>query len=76
MIESLKSDQIVDKLGGRFKLTTLVQRRWVELMRGARPLIDRDGRSDFEVAVEEILQDKITVDFEHSNVTPPSEALH
>lgn len=76
MIESLKSDHIVDKLGGRFKLTTLVQRRWVELMQGARPLIDREGRSDLELAVEEILQDKITADFERANVTPPSQALH
>jgi DNA-directed RNA polymerase subunit omega len=75
MIEALKSDEIVDKLGGRFKLTTLVQRRWSELMQGARPLVEREGRSDMELAIEEVLQGKITLDFENSEVTPPEQAL-
>lgn len=75
MIEALKSDEIVDKLGGRFKLTTLVQRRWAELMQGARPLVEREGRSDLELAIEEVLQGKITLDFENSDVTPPEKSL-
>ena len=75
MIEALKSDEIVDKMGGRFKLTSLVQRRWAELMEGARPLIEREGRSDLELAVEEVLQEKITIDFDASEVTPPDVAL-
>ena len=37
MIETLKSDDIINKVGGRFKLTALIQRRWVELMQGADP---------------------------------------
>jgi DNA-directed RNA polymerase subunit omega len=75
MIESLKSDEIVDKMGGRFKLTALVQRRWAELMQGARPLVEREGRSDLELAIEEIRQGKITADFADADVTPPEEAL-
>ena len=75
MIEALKSDEIVDKLGGRFKLTTLVQRRWAELMQGARPLVEREGRSDLELAIEDVLQGKITLDFENSDVTPPEKSL-
>ncbi|MHC4304382.1 MAG: DNA-directed RNA polymerase subunit omega, partial [Planctomycetota bacterium] len=59
MIEALKSDEIVTKLGGRFKLTALIQRRLRELViDGARPLVDRDGRTDLEVVIEEILQGK------------------
>jgi DNA-directed RNA polymerase subunit omega len=61
MIEHLKSDEIVNKVGGRFKLCALIQRRLVELMEGARPLVERQGRSDLEVAIEEIAQDKITI---------------
>lgn len=61
MIEALKGDEIVNKVGGRFKLCALIQRRLVELMDGARPLVERDGRSDLELVVEEILQDKITL---------------
>lgn len=64
MIEALKSDEIVEKLGGRFKLCALIQRRLVQLMDGARPLIDREGRSDLEVAIEEILQDKVGMEFD------------
>lgn len=63
MIEALKSEEIVEKAGGRFKLCTLVQRRLNELMEGARPLVERDGRSDLELVIEEIMQDKIAVGF-------------
>ena len=64
MIEALKSDAIVVKMGGRFKLTALIQRRLKELIiDGARPLVDRNGRTDLEVVIEEIMQDKITADY-------------
>ena len=62
MIEALKSDDIVNKLGGRFKLTALIQRRLGELIEGARPLVEREGRTDLELVIEEILQDKIAID--------------
>ena len=61
MIEALKSDDIVNKVGGRFKLTALIQRRLGQLIDGARPLVDREGRSDLELVIEEIRQDKITI---------------
>ncbi|MBL0926483.1 MAG: DNA-directed RNA polymerase subunit omega [Phycisphaerales bacterium] len=60
MIEALKSEEIVSKAGGRFKLCALIQRRLVQIMDGARPLVERHGRSDLELVIEEILQDKIT----------------
>jgi DNA-directed RNA polymerase subunit omega len=71
MIEALKSDEIVNKIGGRFKLTALIQKRMMELMDGARPLVERDGLTDLETVVQEILQDKITIDYEASGITPP-----
>lgn len=64
MIEALKSDDIVNKVGGRFKLCALVQRRLVQLMDGARPLVERNGRSDLELVIEEIMQGKITYEFD------------
>jgi DNA-directed RNA polymerase subunit omega len=73
MIDALKSDEIVNKLGGRFKLTALIQRRLGELIDGARPLVDRNGRSDFEVVVEEIMTEKITIDFEQSGIPLPDD---
>lgn len=61
MIEALKDDKVINALGGRFKFTALVQHRIRELMEGARPLVERRGRSDFEVAVQEIVEGKIGV---------------
>jgi DNA-directed RNA polymerase subunit omega len=71
MIEALKSDDIVKKCGGRFKLTALIQRRLKELIvDGARPLVDRDGRTDLELVIEEIRQDKIAPDFTGTGFDP------
>lgn len=61
MIEALKSDEFADKVGGKFKLCILIQRRLQELMDGSRPMVDREGRSDLEVVIEEIMQDKIVL---------------
>ena len=71
MIEALKSDEIVNKVGGRFKLTALIQKRMLELMDGARPLVERDNLTDLEVVIQEILQDKITIDYEASGLAKP-----
>jgi DNA-directed RNA polymerase subunit omega len=74
MIEALKSDEIVHKVGGRFKLTALIQKRLVEIIDGARPLVERQqGMTDLEVVIQEILQDKITIDYEASNLPKPGE---
>ena len=71
VIDALKSDEIVQKLGGRFKLTALIQRRLGELVDGARPLVERNGRTDFEVVIDEIVQEKITIDWEASGLEAP-----
>ena len=63
MIDEFKSEAIVKKVGGRFRLTALIQKRLGELLRGSRPLIeDTEGKTMLEIAVAEIMQDKITVD--------------
>jgi DNA-directed RNA polymerase subunit omega len=73
MIEALKSDEIVNKVGGRFKLTALIQKRMLELMDGARPLVERGNLTDLEVVIQEILQDKIAIDYEGSGLDRPKE---
>ena len=72
MIEALKSDEIVNKVGGRFKLTALIQKRMLELMDGARPLVERGSMTDLEVVIQEVLQDKITIDYEASGLQDPA----
>ncbi len=61
MIEDLKSEELFKKLGGSFKLAVLIQKRMLELMQGARPLIPRQGMTDLELAIREIREDKITL---------------
>lgn len=62
MIEALKEEEIVNKVGGRFKLSTLIQKRMVALNAGARPLVDIGSNDKMEIIVQEILQDKIYLD--------------
>jgi len=59
MIEALRSDEIIDKVGGKFRLTALVQRRLTQLMGGARPLVDHYDMTPIEIVMEEIREDKI-----------------
>jgi len=59
MIEGLKNDDIIRKIGGKFKLTALIQRRLVEIMQGARPMVETKGLTDMEVVVKEILEGRI-----------------
>ena len=63
MIDELKSEKIIEKVGGKFKLTALVQRRMAELLQGSRPLIkDTENKTMLEIVIQEILQDKIAID--------------
>ena len=65
MINEFKSTDIVAKFGGKFKLTALIQKRLNELLQGSRPLIeDTQGKTQLEIVIQEILEDKITVDGE------------
>ena len=62
MIEALKYDVLVNKIGGHFKLVALIQRRWLQLMQGARPMVPSKGLTDMEVVVKEILEGKIEME--------------
>jgi DNA-directed RNA polymerase subunit omega len=59
MLEELKEEGIVNKVGGRFKLSTLIQKRLVQLNRGSRPLVTMKSDNKMEIVIQEILQDKI-----------------
>ena len=72
MIEALKSEELANKVGGKFRLTALIQKRLVELLQGSRPLVERTaGMTDMEVAIQEILEDKIAIDYETTDIIPP-----
>ena len=63
MIDELREEAIVNKVGGRFKLSTLIQKRLVAMNAGARPLVDAAKLANkMEIVIQEILQDKIFLD--------------
>lgn len=74
MIEDLKSTDIINKVGGKYRLTAVIQKRLGELMEGARPLIeDTKGKTQLEIVIQEILQDKIAIDYEATDIDKPKE---
>ncbi len=62
MIDELREEAIIKKIGGRFKLSTLIQKRMVQLNAGARPLVDDKNVNKMQVVINEIMQDKIYLD--------------
>ena len=72
MIGQLKSDEIIEKVGGRFRLTALIQKRWLELMRGeSRPMVNPTGKQVMEIVVQEILEGKVGIDYDASDLKEP-----
>jgi DNA-directed RNA polymerase subunit omega len=64
MIEELREEEIIKKVGGRFKLSTLIQKRLVQLNSGARPLVAASDENKMQIVINEIMQDKIYLDTE------------
>jgi DNA-directed RNA polymerase subunit omega len=62
MLDELKEEGIVNKVGGRFKLSTLIQKRMVALNKKAKPLVDLRTNDTMQIVIQEILQDKIYLD--------------
>ena len=62
MLDDLKEEGIVNKVGGRFKLSTLIQKRLVALNAGSRPLVDMETDNKLEIVIREIMEDKIYLD--------------
>jgi DNA-directed RNA polymerase subunit omega len=76
MIEELKDNEVLNKVGGRFKLSALIQKRMVELVEGGRPLIeDAEGMTLMEIVVQEIKEGKIILDEVGDEKKPAADLL-
>jgi DNA-directed RNA polymerase subunit omega len=62
MLDQLKEEEIVNKVGGRFKLSALIQKRMVALNKGSKPLVSVRGNDRMETVLQEIVEDKIYLD--------------
>ena len=65
MLEELKEEEIVNKVGGRFKLSTLIQKRLVQLNQGSRALVHVDTHDKMQIVLQEIMQDKIVLNMDN-----------
>ena len=65
MLEELKEEEIVNKVGGRFKLSTLIQKRLVQLNQGSRALVNVDTHDKMSIVLQEIVQDKIMLNMDN-----------
>lgn len=64
-------DRAKELVGSTFELTTLIQKRCRELVKGKqRKLVDLESRNPIQIALEEILQGKI-----HLAPPPPPEVV-
>jgi len=55
----IREEDVVAKVGGRFSLAALVQKRLRELMSGAQKLVDSPSRDFLQVIYQESMEDKI-----------------
>ncbi len=62
MIPELRDDVLINKFGGRFRLTAVIQKRWRQLLHGARPMVEPEGLTELEVVVKELVEGKIEID--------------
>lgn len=62
MIEELKEEELIEKVGGRFRLSALIQKRLVYLNKGAHSYVNSDKKDKLLVVIQEILEDKIYLD--------------
>ena len=65
MLEELRDEEVINKVGGRFKLSTLIQKRLVALNQGSPALVDLPTEDKMKIVIQEIMQDKIYLDTEN-----------
>jgi DNA-directed RNA polymerase subunit omega len=58
-------------VGGRFKLSTLIQKRLVQLNQGSRALVNVDTHDKMSIVLQEIMQDKIVLNMDNEIMEVP-----
>ncbi len=57
-----KMSRAEEIMGGKFRLATILQKRALEIMRGSPPLVNFKSTRPIEIALEEVVQGKITLE--------------
>ena len=65
MIDELRDEKLIEKVGGRFRLSALIQKRLVYLNKGARSFVETDEKKNkLQIVIQEIIEDKIYLDMD------------
>jgi len=75
MSKKYTDQDAVDKVGGHFKLTSLLEKRYKELVFGSRPLVETESRDVMDTLLREVLEDKIELVSEEEAVAAAARAL-
>ncbi len=65
MIDELRDEKLIEKVGGRFRLSALIQKRLAALNEQGRSLLTSDElakRDNLQIVIQEILQNHIYLD--------------
>lgn len=68
MSRNLIPEYVIRKVGGRFKLSALLQKRMRQLNKGAPRLVDIDTDDPMKIALAELLAGKISLSEETGEV--------
>jgi len=65
-----KIQEAQERFGGPFAMTSILQKRVRELVQGARPLVETDMTRPIDIALEELLASRLTLEhFEDEGLT-------
>lgn len=68
MAKKYTEEQVIAKTGGRFKLATILEKRYKELLFGGRALVETQSTDPLEILTMEIMDGK-------TELIPESEAI-
>ena len=75
MAKIYTDEKAVEKAGGRFKLASLLEKRYKELVFGARPLVERTSKDPMDLLLAEVVEGKIELVPEAEAVAAAAAAL-
>ena len=61
-----------EKFGGPFAMTAILQKRVRELVQGSRPLVETDKIRPIDIALEELLDDRLSLEHQDLSNEPPA----
>jgi len=59
-----------ERFGGPFAMTSILQKRVRELVQGARPLVETDKTRPIDIALEELLANRLTLEHVEDDALP------